>query len=95
MTAWHAVGLALLTLLLMVALEYASGAGNHSKGHVAKALKVSRYSLAGYAIALAISGYMLWSFGRLDGFGGAVACKSIVVLALPAGLGAGASRLIV
>jgi putative integral membrane protein (TIGR02587 family) len=94
-TAWHAVGLALLTLLLMVSLEYASGAGNHSSGRLAKAAKVSRYTLAGYAIALTISCYMLWSFGRLDGLGGAVACKAVVVLALPAGLGAGASRLIV
>ena len=52
------------------------------------------YSLPGYGLALAISLFTLWVFGRLDGFGVGIALMATVVLAFPATLGAAAARMI-
>lgn len=52
------------------------------------------FTLVGYALALAVSGYLLWTFGRFDGLGAAQVLTQIVVLALPASIGAAAARLI-
>ncbi len=51
-----------------------------------------RYTVVGYAMALLVSAYVLWIFGRLDGVGVTAAVGSIVVLGLPAAVGAGAAR---
>jgi putative integral membrane protein (TIGR02587 family) len=53
-----------------------------------------RETVVGYAIALLLSAYVLWSFGRLDGVAAAPALLTIVVLGLPAALGAASARLI-
>ena len=53
-----------------------------------------RYSLPGYGLSLAISLFTLWIFGRIDGFGFALALMPVVVLAFPATLGAAAARMI-
>ena len=52
------------------------------------------YTLAGYGVALLVSAFTLWAFGRLDG-GVSDAVRSIVVLAFPAALGAAIARLVV
>ena len=53
-----------------------------------------RYTVPGYAIALAVSLLVLWTFGRMDGTGLAPALRMVVVLAFPASVGAAAARLI-
>ena len=54
-----------------------------------------RETVVGYAIAVVLSAYVLWSFGRLGGVAPAPALLAIIVLGLPAALGAAAARLIV
>ena len=53
------------------------------------------YSVVGYALALAISAYSLWTFGRLDGAALYQQVMMTVVLAFPAALGAATARLVV
>ena len=53
-----------------------------------------RYSVVGYAVALAISALLLWSFGRFDAAPLELVVGQIVVLGFPAALGAAAARLI-
>lgn len=51
-------------------------------------------TVAGYIVALAVSGYVLWTFGRFDGTSIDAAAAAIIVLGMPASLGAAAARLI-
>lgn len=53
-----------------------------------------RFTLVSYAIALLISLYALWTFGRLDGLGWPIILATATVLGFPAALGAAAARLI-
>jgi putative integral membrane protein (TIGR02587 family) len=53
-----------------------------------------RFTVIGYVLALAISGYVLWTFGRFDGTGLAEVLKETMVLGFPSALGAAAARLI-
>lgn len=53
-----------------------------------------RYTVTGYAIALGMSSYVLWTFERLQGLGFGTAIMLIVVLGFPAAIGAAASRLV-
>ncbi len=52
-------------------------------------------TLPGYAVAVIVSVYILWSFGRLDGLGSGNAAAAIAVLAFPAAIGAGIARIVV
>ena len=45
-------------------------------------------------MALLISAYVLWTFGRFDGMGPFMIIQISVVLAFPAAIGAAAARLI-
>lgn len=50
--------------------------------------------LAGYGLCLLLSLYVLWFFGRIDGTAFEEVLETVIVLAFPAALGAGAARLI-
>jgi putative integral membrane protein (TIGR02587 family) len=96
MTYWHAVGLALVSLLVMHVLVYAI---DFRRRHVVPATTPQwelslHFSLVGYAIALVVSTYILWTFGRLDHTGLGPLLVVLIVLAFPASLGAAAARLI-
>ena len=52
------------------------------------------YSVVGYALALLISAYALWTFGRFDGAALYEQVMMTVVLAFPAALGAATARLV-
>jgi putative integral membrane protein (TIGR02587 family) len=94
MSAWHTLGLIVLSLALMHAFVGAH-VYEEREEHGATWLAVfARFTVTGYALALAISAYMLWTFGRLDGLGLEQIAKVVVVLGLPAAIGAAASRLI-
>lgn len=53
-----------------------------------------RETIVGYAIALLLSAYVLWTFGRFSGLAPAMGMLSVIVLALPAAVGTAAARLI-
>ncbi len=96
MTAWHGLILMVFTLGLLHAFVYAVNfRGEHDipEGTPWWSL-FFRYSVVGYAISLAVSGYVLWTFGRLDDFAITTYAMRTIVLGFPAGLGAAAARLI-
>lgn len=96
MTDWHAPALMVVSLLMIHAFVYAvnfHGTPGAPEGTPAWNLFL-RYSLVGYAVALLISGYVLWTFGRYDQLGFTAAVETAVVLGFPASLGAAVGRLV-
>jgi putative integral membrane protein (TIGR02587 family) len=96
MSNWHAVALVLFTLAVMHGFVYAV---KHQRGETSTPEEsfVSvflRFTVVGYVVALLISAYILWTFGRMDETGAEELVKSIVVLGFPSALGASASRLL-
>jgi putative integral membrane protein (TIGR02587 family) len=97
MTRTHAVALALTSLLLIHGFVYAvafRGAHEAPQG-VWRAKLFLRYTVPGYAIALLVSAYVLWTFGRYDDSAVARMVMQAVVLGFPASIGAAAARLVV
>lgn len=96
MTAWHALSLLLFSILLMHGFVYALAfPGSHSLEEGTPGWHAFvRFTLPGYVVALAVSLYALWTFGRLDGLGTTESLLTLVVLAFPAAIGAAAARLI-
>ena len=97
MTDWHTLALIAFTLLMLHAFVYAVEFRGHEKAmsHDKSTLSVFlRFTIVGYAIALLISFYILWTFGNIDDMDFAEQLKIVVVLAFPAAIGASASRFI-
>ena len=98
MTEWHAIALATASLLIVGGFVYAvesPGRGQRPQGSAAPVLGVQlRYGVVGYVVALLISAYILWTFGRADGTSAEEFLMAVIVLGFPASAGAGASRLI-
>jgi putative integral membrane protein (TIGR02587 family) len=96
MTPWHALALMAASLLLMHAFVYAVDfKGTHAapEGTPGWSLFL-RFTVVGYAVALLISAYVLWTFGRYDDAAWTMCVMEAVVLGFPASLGAAAARLI-
>lgn len=55
---------------------------------------VLRFTVVGYAIALLISAYVLWCFGRLEDLAPATGLMMVAVLGFPAAVGAASARLV-
>ncbi|HEX2184867.1 MAG TPA: TIGR02587 family membrane protein [Chloroflexota bacterium] len=96
MTPLHALLLAAASLALMHAFVYAvefRGTPQRGEGvtHLSAFL---RFTVVGYAVALLVSAYVLWTFGRFEGEAAARIVMQAVVLGFPAALGAAAARLI-
>lgn len=53
------------------------------------------YTVVAYAIALGMSAYVLWTFGRLEGLSFSTALPLIIVLGFPSAIGAAVSRLVI
>lgn len=97
MTPWHGIVLALASLLIMHGFVYAGsfrGAPGAPEGYSRKDL-FFRHTVPGYAIALLVSTYVLWTFGRYEGYAAAPMIMQALVLAFPASIGAAAARLVV
>lgn len=97
MTDWHAVGLILITLIVMHAFVYAVEKRGDDKEISPDTPEWSlflRFTVVGYAIALLISFYILWTFGSIDDMGFSEKLRVTIVLAFPASVGGSASRLI-
>lgn len=97
MRGWHAVLLTLSTVAIVHAFVYSvEFRGHHGAHHGGasgwKAFAI--FTLPGYAICVSISAYVLWTFGRLDGLEPAAALVPIIVLSLPAAVGAASARLV-
>ncbi|WP_256381328.1 TIGR02587 family membrane protein [Blastococcus tunisiensis] len=93
MSEFHTVALILVSVAMMHAFVYSVGfKGQENADRPVRAFLT--LTVVGYVIAMAISAYVLWTFGRFDGAGLAAAVSETVVLALPASLGAAAARLI-
>jgi putative integral membrane protein (TIGR02587 family) len=96
LSATMTILLALASLAAMHAFVYAV----EFRGQVARAAHTTaageflRHTIAGYAVALLISAYVLWTFGRADGLHPSELARASVVLGFPAALGAAAARLI-
>jgi putative integral membrane protein (TIGR02587 family) len=96
MSNWHAVALVLFTLAVMHGFVYAV---KHTRGETSGSEEsfVSvflRFTVVGYIVALLVSAYILWTFGRTDDTGAEEIIKAVIVLGFPSALGASASRLI-
>ncbi|MGD9511695.1 MAG: TIGR02587 family membrane protein [Geminicoccaceae bacterium] len=93
---WVAMVLVLASLLVLHGFVYGVGfRGGHGVRPGRKAIgELLGLTLPGYVIALLASAYVLWTFGRLEGLHFAAMLHVVLVLALPASVGAAAARLI-
>lgn len=88
------LGLALLSLALgTLVLHFVEFKGSGGAGARGK-LDILIGTVVSYAVALVASAALLWFFGRFEGVSIEIAARQIVVLALPASLGASAGRLL-
>jgi len=85
-----------LAILLLHGFVYTVGfRGQEPVGQAGNGRVFLSYTLAGYAIAVLVSLYVLWTFGRTDGTSVPQIVAMITVLGLPAALGAALARLVV
>jgi putative integral membrane protein (TIGR02587 family) len=96
MTPWHALALIAISLVVMHAFVYAVD----FKGQHARAFEVSffgefvRFTVVGYLLAIVISAFICWCFGRFDGMYLGEIVRVSIVLGFPAAIGAAAARLV-
>jgi putative integral membrane protein (TIGR02587 family) len=96
MSPWHALMLILLSLLLMHAFVYAVDfRGQHARAeHISPVSEFVRFTIVGYCLAILISAFMCWCFGRFDGVTPGEMLRISIVLGFPAAVGAAAARLV-
>ncbi|MBW3567463.1 MAG: TIGR02587 family membrane protein [Proteobacteria bacterium] len=97
MTAWHTIILVLITLLIMHGFVYTVGfRGEHKGVDEAASWRLGLwFTVTGYALAVLISAYVLWTFGRFESASLDTMLKATAVLAFPAGFGAALARLVI
>ncbi len=96
MSPWQLVALIAASLVTMHAFAYAldfRGQAGVPEGTRQWSLAL-RYTVPGYALALGLSLYVLWTFGRADALSAGSLLAITVVLGFPAAFGAAAARLI-
>ena len=93
---WHILALAIVALALMHCFVYAlEFRGQHAPSRdVTMKVEFLRFTLVGYAIALLVSAYVLWTFGRFDDTAWVERVSMTLVLGFPAAVGAAAARLL-
>jgi putative integral membrane protein (TIGR02587 family) len=96
MTEWHALALVGVSLAIMHAFVYAVEFRGQTAVHpeLSPWSEFLRLTVVAYALALLVSLYVLWSFGRSDGLAFGELLMQTVVLGFPAAIGAAAARLI-
>ncbi len=97
MTGWHAIVLVLTSLLIMHATVYALDfRGHHRRPENVTLWRLAlHFTVVGYAIALLVSAYVMWTFGRFDGLSLSRGVMTTTVLGFPAAFGAALARLVV
>jgi putative integral membrane protein (TIGR02587 family) len=96
MTEWHGIVLVVLSILLMHGFVFAMQFKNEPSLPEGTPWwsAFARFTLPGYVLALVISLFILWMFGRTDGLGATSMVMMVIVLGFPAAIGAAAARLI-
>lgn len=92
MTSWNALALALASVAMLHALVYTVGFGRQDRRKEAGLDVFLRFTVVGYAMALLVSLYLLWTFGRIGTVGILEVAKMAVVLGFPAAIGAAIAR---
>lgn len=96
MTEWHGIVLLLLSIITMhgfvFAVEFKGGTDLSPDTPWWSAL--IRFTLPGYIVAMLISFYLLWTFGRTDATSFEHLLVTVIVLGFPCSIGAAAARLI-
>ncbi|MDQ8028991.1 MAG: TIGR02587 family membrane protein, partial [Brevundimonas sp.] len=93
-TPFHALVLIALSIGLLHLIVFRAGfAGQEEADHPVRAFL--HFTLPGYAIALAVSLFILFVFGRIDGHWPPGVVQNVIVLGFPAAIGAAAARLLV
>ena len=97
MTAWHGLALVAASLILLHAFVYALGFSGQEEGPPGHGFFSTflHYSVVGYAIAILVSLYILWTFGRTEGADPPQIAMMTAVLGFPAAIGAAIARLVV
>ncbi len=97
MTPWHGLALATATLGVMHLLVFRLGfpGEDRRRGDLGPAAAFTFRTLPGYGIALLVSLFCLWVFGRASDLAPADLAMMLVVLGFPAGIGAATARLVV
>lgn len=97
MSPWHSLVLMLASMLLLHVLVFAVGFAGQENAPEGYGLtrRFLVFTVPGYAIALAVSLYVLWTFGRVDGHAMHTVAGTVVVLGFPAAIGAAIARLVV
>jgi putative integral membrane protein (TIGR02587 family) len=93
---WVAIALVALSLLALHGFVYGVGFRGQHGPRQGRRLRADLLGLTlpGYVIVLATCTYVLWTFGRLDGLAPGAMLHVVLVLGLPASIGAAAARLI-
>ena len=96
MNPWQLLALIILSLAVMHAFVYVVGFRGTPElaPESTFASRFVQFTLVGYALALLLSLYMLWTFGRTDSTSAIAILNACIVLGFPSALGAAASRLI-
>ena len=95
MAAWQVAGLMVFSLFMMQLFDEYTVEEDRGSAPGRSTWPVSiAMTCIGYAMALSISLYILWTFGRADGLSPVQLLKEMTVLGFPAALGAGAARLL-
>jgi len=93
-TAFHVLALIALSIVLLHLIVFHAGfAGQEEADQPVTAF--FHFTLPGYAIALGVSLFALFIFGRTDGHSVQGTIQTMVVLGFPASIGAAAARLLV
>jgi putative integral membrane protein (TIGR02587 family) len=97
MSALHALALVFLSVAILHSFVYTVGfAGQKTAPEGASVgATLLHYSVVGYAIAVLVSLYVLWTFGRIEGVALFDGAKMVAVLGFPAAIGAALARLLV
>ena len=97
MTPWHALVLIVVSILALHAFVYVLDFRGQEQmpENTNKLAGLVAYSVGGYGIAVLVSLYVLWTFGRTDGASLAQIAMMVSVLGFAAALGAGSARIIV
>jgi putative integral membrane protein (TIGR02587 family) len=97
MTELHTLALMALSIGLLHVIVYELGFPGEDLRRQTRGLRrtLLSFTVPGYGLALLISLYCLWTFGRLDGISLHEATAMTVVMAFPAALGCATARLVI
>lgn len=93
MTPWHTLAVIGVRLALMHVFVCVVRFGGQEDAE-GPLQAFATFTVVGYAVALSVSAYLLWTLGRFEDTGLLMVVTEAVVLALPASLGAAAARLV-